>query len=202
MNGILGGSGFTSRIMSRVRSDEGLAYTARSEYRFGIFYPGEFHAYFQSKSRSVPRALEIVIDEIERIRREPVSAEELAGEIEYVLGLLPRSFTSAAQVANTFASDELLGRPADFWPNFAERVRAVTADDVLRVAREHLHPDRLVVLIVGNRAEILAGDPDHPESTIATIAKRVAGEEAIRRIRSRTPRPSSTPRRSDPCPDA
>ena len=54
MNEILGGSGFTSRITKTVRSDEGLAYSAGSGLRFGIYYPGAFRAEFQSKSRDRP----------------------------------------------------------------------------------------------------------------------------------------------------
>ena len=53
MNDILGGSGFTSRITTTVRSNEGLAYSAGSGIRFGIWYPGRFRAGFQSKSSTV-----------------------------------------------------------------------------------------------------------------------------------------------------
>ena len=77
MNDILGGSGFTSRIMSRVRTDEGLAYDAGSSYSPGVYYEGQFRAAFQSKSATAARAAQIVLDEIERMRKEKVSAEEL-----------------------------------------------------------------------------------------------------------------------------
>jgi predicted Zn-dependent peptidase len=76
MNDILGGSGFTSRITNRVRSDEGLAYSAGSSYGFGTYYEGVFRASFQSKNRSCAQAAQIILDEIERIRREPVTEEE------------------------------------------------------------------------------------------------------------------------------
>ncbi|HLU47523.1 MAG TPA: pitrilysin family protein [Planctomycetota bacterium] len=182
MNHILGGGGFTSRITSRVRSDEGLAYTARSAYEFGLFYPGEFRAYFQSRSDAVARALEIVLEEIERIRTVSPTREEVDDAIQHILGLLPTQFTTANQVANTFASDELFGRPADFWATFEEKVRAITPADVLRVAKEHLHPDRLLVLIVGHAEAILAGDPDRPEAKVETLAKRITGDDRIERI--------------------
>jgi zinc protease len=177
MNNVLGGGGFTSRITSRVRSDEGLAYSAGSEYDLGVYFPGEFRAYFQSKSASVARALEIVLDEIDRIRKEPITAEELDGARQYYLGAFPRTFTTAAQTARTFARDEIEGRSDTYWDEFPTRIRAVTMDDIQRVAREQLLPDRILVLIVGAAAEIARGDPDRPQSTLADLARRVAGTE-------------------------
>ena len=73
MNDILGGGGFTSRIMSRVRSDEGLAYDAHSSFQGGIYYPRTFAAGFQSKSRTVPYAASIVLDEMKKIAAAPVT---------------------------------------------------------------------------------------------------------------------------------
>ena len=73
MNEILGGSGFNSRITRTVRSNEGLAYSAGSGIGFGVYYPGRFRAGFQSKSRSVPYATQLVLDEIRKIRETPVT---------------------------------------------------------------------------------------------------------------------------------
>ena len=67
MNDILGGGGFTSRIMSRVRSDEGLAYDAHSSFPGGVYYPLTFTAGFQSKSRTVAYAVSIVLEEMKKI---------------------------------------------------------------------------------------------------------------------------------------
>src|SRR5262249_20838103 len=77
MNNILGGGGLTSRIMNRVRSDEGLAYSAGSSFQGGVYYPGVFQAGFQSKSRTVAYAVSIVLEEMKRIAHEPVDADEL-----------------------------------------------------------------------------------------------------------------------------
>jgi predicted Zn-dependent peptidase len=170
MNDILGGGGFTSRIMSRVRSDEGLAYSAGSGFGFGIHYDGSFRAFFQSRSEAVARASAIVIDEIERIRNEPVSAEELATSKASFIESFTRNFASAAQVAGLFASFELQGRDFEYLASYRDNMAAVTADDVLRVAREYLHPERLVILAVGNVDDMLAGDPENPEITLADLA--------------------------------
>ena len=162
MNDVLGGSGFTSRITNRVRSDEGLAYSAGSDFDFGDDFEGTFTVGFQSKSASVARAVQIVLDEIERIRTKPISSEELTTVQSYAIEVFPRMFSNAAAVATIFAMDDLVGRDHEFWRTYRSRVRAVTVDEVLRVAKEHLRPEALVILVVGNVAEMVAGDPDNP----------------------------------------
>jgi predicted Zn-dependent peptidase len=178
MNDILGGGGFTSRIMSRVRSDEGLAYSAGSSFGLGVYYPGNFRATFQSKNPTTTQAIDIVMEEINRVRTTKVSAEELETAKNSAIEVFPRIFSTAGQVAGTFAQDEYTKRPADYWATYRDRIRAVTADDVQRVAQKYLQPDKLVVLIVGNIDEITKGNPDKPQFTLAKIAK----DGQIRRI--------------------
>jgi zinc protease len=160
MNEILGGSGFTSRIMNRVRSDEGLAYDAGSSFSAGVYYEGAFLAEFQSKSATAAQAAQIVLDEIERIRKEKVSTEELETVKNQAIEIFPRYFASAAAVAGTFASDEFTGRAPGFWDTYRDKIRAVTVDDVQRAAMKYLHPDQLLILAVGNVDDMLKGNPD------------------------------------------
>jgi zinc protease len=170
MNDILGGGGFTSRIMSRVRSDEGLAYSAGSSYGMGVYYPGTFRAAFQSKSATTAQAIQIVLDEINRIRTQKVSAEELETAKNSAVETFPRIFATAAQVASTFAQDEYTKRPANYWDTYRQRIAAVTADDVQRVAQKYLDPSKLVILVVGNIDDITKGNPDHPEYSLTKLA--------------------------------
>ena len=170
MNDILGGGGFTSRIMSRVRSDEGLAYSAGSSYGMGVYYPGAFRAAFQSKSSTTSQAIQIVLDEINRIRTSKVSAEELETSKNSFIETFPLTFSTAAQIAGTFAQDEYTKRPADYWDTYRQRIAAVTADDVQRVAQKYLDPSKLVILVVGNIADITKGNPDHPEYSLTKLA--------------------------------
>lgn len=170
MNDVLGGSGFTSRITNRVRSDEGLAYSAGSGFGVGVYYPGVFRASFQSKSATVAQATQIVLDEIGRIRTEPVTAEELETVKASAIEVFPRQFSSAAAVAGIFANDELTGRDPNYWRTYRDRIRAVTLADVQRVAQTYLQPDRLVILAVGNVDDMLKGNADKPEFSFEKIA--------------------------------
>ena len=171
MSDILGGGGFTSRITSRVRSDEGLAYSAGSNYGFGTYNPGVFRASFQSKNPTTTQALDIVVEEINRMRTTKVTAEELETAKNFLVEVFPRNFATASQVAGVFAQDEFTKRAPDYWATYRDRIRAVTADDVLRVAQKYLQPDKLVVLVVGNIDEITKGNPDKPQYTLTKIAK-------------------------------
>lgn len=176
MNDILGGGGFTSRITNRVRSDEGLAYSAGSIFPGGVYYPVPFRAAFQSKSRTVAYATSVVLEEIRKIAGEPVTTEELFTAKKSFTETFPRTFATKVQVANTFAQDELTGRYAkdpDFWKNYRAKVEAVKAADVQRVAKKHLDPGNLVILIVGKKSDIVAGDLKHSIALESLAANRL-----------------------------
>jgi zinc protease len=173
MNEILGGSGFTSRITRTVRSNEGLAYSAGSSLRFGIYYPGAFRAAFQSKSVTVPYAAQLVMEEIRKIREAPVTAEELDTIKRSLIETFPSNFATRAQAMSLFAGDEYTGRDPSFWQTYRDRIGAVTAADVQRVARQHLVPEKMVMLVVGDQKEIARGDGQHKVDLAALAGGKV-----------------------------
>ena len=162
MNEILGGSGFTSRITRTVRSNEGLAYSAGSGLRFGIYYPGVFRAGFQSKSRTVAYATQLVLEEIRKMREGTVTPEELDTIKKNLVETFPSTFASKAQTVAVFAADEFTSRDPSFWQTYRERIAAATAADVQRVAQKYLDPQKMVILFVGDQKEIDVGDGKHP----------------------------------------
>ena len=165
MNDILGGGGFTSRIMNRVRSEEGLAYAAGSGLPGGVYYPLTFTAAFQTKPRTVAYATSIVLDELRRMIAEPVTEAELHTAKRGFIDRFPRTFASKAQVAGLFAQEEFTGRYARdpaFWQQFRARMEAVTQADVQRAAQRVLQTNQLVILTVGQKTNILQGHPNHP----------------------------------------
>ncbi len=160
MNDILGGGGFTSRLVKRIRSDEGLAYSAGSGFGISQYWPGTFSMSYQSKSETVAFAAQIALEEMNRIRDELVSEEELEVSKNSLIDAFPGNFDSAAAIANIYASDEYAGRPHGYWETYRDRARAVTREQVREVARKYLDPSKLVMLIVGNWDEIKPGDAD------------------------------------------
>ena len=158
LNEVLGGGGFTSRLMQKIRSNEGLAYSVRSMFQPRVDYGGDFKAGFESKNATVALATKIVMDEIERLRAEPVPEDELETARRGLVETLPRRFESKPAMLAVFVNDEWTKRPAGFWQDFRGQVEAVTPADLQRVARKHLDPATMAILVVGDWDEIAPGD--------------------------------------------
>jgi zinc protease len=102
------------------------------------------------------------MDEIRKIREGGVTEGEMETIKRSLIESFPSSFASKAQSMAIFASDEYTKRDPSYWRTYRDRIRAVTAADVQRVAREHLVPERTIVLVVGQQKEIDLGDEKHP----------------------------------------
>ncbi|UCD63004.1 MAG: insulinase family protein [Candidatus Zixiibacteriota bacterium] len=163
MNDILGGGGFTSRILRRVRSDEGLAYNAGSRFERPVEYPGTFQAWFQTKHETGAFGTRLIVDEINRIRTEKCEEEIVENSKAGFISNLVNPFNSKTQIVGTFAEDHYTGRPDDYWQNYERNMASVTPDDVLAAAQKYLHPDKLVFLVVGDPEAVQKGSDKHEE---------------------------------------
>jgi zinc protease len=162
MSYIFGQGGFSSRLVKVVRTDAGLAYSVGCNYSPGVAYQGTFRMAFQSKSESCLYAAKLCRQELDRMQKEEVSADELKGAVNFYLDAFPGLFFSTpAQTASTLAAAEFNDYPKDYYKNYRDKIRAVTTSDVKRVAKEHMKPEKLVYVFVGNLPAIKGGDGAH-----------------------------------------
>ena len=153
LNGVLGGSGFSSRLMRVVRSDAGLTYSIGSGFSLRR-EPGPFGVSTFTRVAEVRRVVDLVLAEIERARSEPPSEEELARERTHSIGSFSLGLETSGAVLASLVDLDLYGLPEDSLDTFRGRVREVTVEDTARLARELLHPERAAIVVVGP-AEVL-----------------------------------------------
>lgn len=149
MNQILGG-GFTGRLFKNVRSRQGLAYSVYGRYSSGLDHPGQCYVGCQTKSASTVHAIRAMIDEIEKITKEEVTDEELAVAKDSFLNSFVFNFDSKGEIIRRLMTYEYYGYSSDFLQKTKDSVEKVTKADILRVARAHLKPETLQILVVGN----------------------------------------------------
>lgn len=153
MNSILGGGGLYTRLADEVRIKRGLTY--------GIYcyfarrdYTGEYLLNTFTKVESTAETIRVCIDEIRRIRNESVSEKELEDARMTLIGSHPLQFEQYEDIAQALVHNIFYGLPITDITHFAEHINQVSVDDVREAARKYLHPDDLVITVVGP-AEIL-----------------------------------------------
>lgn len=148
---ILGSSpGFTSRIPRILRDEMGLAYTTYSNITSSAgLDPGRFVAYIGTSPDNLQLALAGLRGEIERIVKEPVADAEVEMARDYLTGSFVFHFQKNLQIADFLADAETYGLGFDYLERYPERIRAVTVEDVSRVARAYLAPEHLTTVVVG-----------------------------------------------------
>jgi len=155
LNTILGGA-FTSRLNQNLRETHGYTYGAGSQFalrRAG----GPFVAQASVVTAKTDSALIEFLKELRRIRDEAVPAAELEKAKQYINLGLPGDFETTAGAAFRFRDLLVYGLPLDYFSGYADRINAVTAADVQRVAQRYIDPDRFDIVIVGDRGQIEAG---------------------------------------------
>jgi zinc protease len=155
MNYTLGGA-FVSRINMNLREVHGYTYGGRSQfvnYRAG----GEFVAGALVRTDVTAPAAKELMAEISRFPTSPSTEAELNASKDALVQSLPGEFETTGATASAVQSIFLYDRPLDYFAALPGKYRAVTADDVARVAKRDLHPNELVIVAAGDRAKIEPG---------------------------------------------
>lgn len=172
LNFIVGGGGFASRLYTQVRSNQGLAYSVGSFYLADADY-GVFGAYSITRKAATCRAASLMLDIVEQVQRGEIADNELALAREAIVNNFIFSFNSSDQIAVQQMRMEFDGLPPDFIRKTPEKIRAITLADLKRVARAWLRPDRMVVLLVGDKQGLDVPLEKWPWAPVQTITSDV-----------------------------
>jgi predicted Zn-dependent peptidase len=151
MAGILGG-GFHSRLVERVRTRMGNAYDIGARWGVDFDHPGLFEISGSANPISIVETLKAIREEVERVRTAEVTEDELRTAKDGVLNSMVFAFDTQAKTLGRVLTYEYYGYPRDFLQQHQKALMAVTRADVLRVARQHLNPANVGVVIVGDPA--------------------------------------------------
>jgi len=162
-NEFFGGS-FSSRLFSNIRSKKGLAYAVGGGVGAEYDHPGMLQMFMGTKSHTTAAAIDAFNEEVDALKTNPGSTEELAKAKRAILNSFVFRFDSKEKVLHESMSDEFYGYPADFLQRYRAGVEKVTEKDLQRVAEKYVHKDRLAILVVGK-----AADFDRPLSSFGTV---------------------------------
>lgn len=152
MNTLLGGN-FSSRMNLNLREKHGFTYGARTQLFFRR-QPGPFMVSTPVRNEVTLPAVQQIMAELERIRSGDITDLELRNTKNYLMGVFPATVESADDLANRLGELEVYSLPEDYFSNYRERIAAVTADDLTRVANRYVHPDKAAIVIVGKASDI------------------------------------------------
>jgi len=149
MNELFGG-GFSSRLFSRIRSAQGLAYSVGGGVGAAFDHPGIARFAMGTKSGTTAAGVEALKKEMTDLITGGVRPEEVQRAKDSILNSFIFAFDSRAKVMAERMAYEFYGYPADFLERFRAGIEKVTVEDVDRVARKYIHPEKLATLVVGN----------------------------------------------------
>jgi len=153
MNYILGGGGFNSRLMREIRSNRGLAYSVFSHFSVGRRLQGAFLAGCETKAESVAEAVGLFTSIMQELRAEGVTEEELQLAKQSQINSFVFRFEDPHSLVTRAMEYDFYGYPEDYLTRYREHIRKVTAQDVQRVAKKYLHPERQAIILVGEVKE-------------------------------------------------
>jgi len=147
MNYILGGGGFSSRLMQSIRDDMGLAYDIHSSFT-AMKESGLFQIAVQTKNESAQIVIEEICKQVKKMRAEYITDQELSDAKSYLTGSFKRRLDTNQKIADFLALVEFYTLGPDYIERYPEYINAVTKDDILRVARKYLDLDQFVLVVV------------------------------------------------------
>ncbi len=153
MNEIFSG-GFGSRVFQSVRTRLGLAYDVGGGFGASYDHPGMFLVGAGTKSESTVAAVKAILDEIERLKTKPPTAEEMKKAKDQVLNSFIFNYDSPNKTLNEQVTLAFYGYPGDFLDKYKSGIEGVTAADVSRVAAKYIDTSKLAIVVVGNQAEL------------------------------------------------
>jgi zinc protease len=151
-NSILGSSGFSSRLMSRVRTEEGYAYSASSLWTAPRESPGLLGALTRTRSDRTLAATRLLLEILEEMRSSAPSREEVERTVaDYANGFV-FNFDSPAGIVARQMAYRTDGMPEDWLQRYLEGIQQVSPADVQEVFRRYLEPEDMVILVLGDPA--------------------------------------------------
>jgi len=144
------GEGFSSRLVSEIRTKLGYAYSIGASWSANYNHPGTFRIGGSTKSMTTVETVQAIREEVDKIRTTEVTEKELDEAKQAVLNSFVFYFDSPAKTLNRVMRYEYFGYPKDFLFQYQKAIAAVTRADVLRAAKEHIHPEDLAIVTVGN----------------------------------------------------
>lgn len=161
MNYILGGGGFASRLMDDIRVNRGLAYSVSSSFSPGL-EPGPFAVSLETKNASAQEAIDQVVAQMQRIRTQPVTPEELQDAKSYLIGSFPRKMDSMSKRAWLLGYVEVYGLGLDYPWRYPELIQHLTPADIQQVADKYIHPEKYLLVIVGKKSAMMSPSAPAP----------------------------------------
>lgn len=155
LNEILGGAGFESRLMNEVREKRGLTYGIRT-YLVPKFHAEMWIGQVASGNETITEAIQVTRDVWADLAQNGVTHDELDNIKTYLTGEYPLRFDGNAEIADIMVGMQMIGLPTDYVINRNDYIKAVTRDDVNRVAAALLHPDGLAFVVVGQPVGLAA----------------------------------------------
>jgi len=160
-NSVLGGGGFSSRILARVRTEEGYAYSATSLWTTPRKHEGIIAAMTRTRPDNTVPAIEVILETMQELRDAPPSAEEVSTTVDQIVNGFVFNFDTPSQIVSRTMYYLAQDLPEDWLERYLNGVQGVTPESIRTVFAEQLHPEEMTILVVG--------DPDRIGDALASL---------------------------------